>query len=259
MTPPWWAALPPAEARVRCGTGEHVLRWADGRLTAPGHPDADGELVLAALGGEKAECVAMLEAWGSHAGDLDVLALGPRSPADELAVTPELVDELRAAFGPAARSVPMRPGPLRGGARPGARALRGMPMHRLSPEQERARARRVELLSLFALGRDFQFRLSAQVAAAWSGGVPAGPVRDRRNAQPALVAALAGGWPRRRGRGSASTQTKSGPACTRGPGGAASSGTGPGCGRPCPSAGWPGCGRRVSLSPTVTWSSTCSR
>jgi hypothetical protein len=30
------------------------------------------------------------------------------------------------------------------------------------------------------------------VAAAWSGGVPAGPVRDRRNAQPALVAALAG-------------------------------------------------------------------
>ena len=192
MRPPWWAALPPAEARVRCGTGEHVLRWADGRLTAPGHPDAEGELVLAALGGEKAECVAMLEAWGSHADDLDVLVLGPRSPADELAVTPELVDELRAASGPAARSVPMRPGPLRGGARPGARALRGMPMRRLPPEQERARARRVELLSLFALGRDFQVRLSAQVAAAWTGGVPAGPVRDRQNAQPALVAALAG-------------------------------------------------------------------
>jgi hypothetical protein len=199
LGPPWWAALPPAEARIRCGTGEHVLRWAEGRLTAADHADAQGELVLAALGGGKAGCVALLEAWGTHAADLDVLALGPRSPADELAVTPELVDELRMAFGPAARSVPMRPGPaapgpgpLRGGARPGARALRGMPMRRLSPEQERARAQRVELLSLFALGRDFQLRLSAQVAAAWSGGSPDGPARDRRDAQPALAAALAG-------------------------------------------------------------------
>ena len=188
--------------------------------------------MLAALGGDKAECVAMLEAWGAHADDLDVLALGPRSSADELAVTPELVDELRAASGPAARSVPMRPGPapgpapgggaraargpprahpgpvppgpgprayaapgfgsLRGGARPGARPLRGMPVRRLSPEQERARARRVELLSLFALGRDFQQRLSAHVAAAWADGGPAAPVRGQGNAQPALVAALAG-------------------------------------------------------------------
>ena len=208
-----------------------MLRWADGQLHAMDHDDTEGELVLAALGGDKAECVAMLEAWGTHADDLDVLALGPRSRADELVVTPELVDELRAAFGPAARSVPMRPGPasgplpgggparpgtapgspgaappgpgprayaapgfgpLRGGARPRARALRGMPMRRLSPEQERERAQRAELLSLFALGRDFQLRLSAQVAAAWSGGVPAGPARDRGNAQPALVAALAG-------------------------------------------------------------------
>ncbi len=64
----------------------------EGRLSAAGHADADGELVLAALGGDKAECVAMLEAWGAHAADLDVLALGPRSPADELAVTWELVD-----------------------------------------------------------------------------------------------------------------------------------------------------------------------
>ena len=225
MRPPWWAALLPAEARIRCGPGEHVLRWADGRLHATDHDDIEGELVLAALGGDRTECVAMLEAWGTHADDLDVLALGPRSPADELAVTPELVDELRAALGPAARSVPMRPWPapgpasgggpagpgapgtappgpgpsahaapgfgsLRGGVR--ARALRGMPARRLSPEQDRAQARRVELLSLFALGRDFQLRLSAQVAAAWSDDVPAGPARGRGNAQPALVAALAG-------------------------------------------------------------------
>jgi hypothetical protein len=206
VKPPWWAALPAVETRIRCGTGEHVLRWSQGRLHAADHPDAEGELVLAALGGDKAECVAMLEAWGAHADDLDVLALGPRSPADELAVTWELVDELRAAFGRRSGSVPMRPGPAPGGgagtalsyaapsrgARPAARVVRGMPMRRLTPEQERAQARRAELLSLFALGRDFQQRLSAQVVSAWSeDGPPAGP-REPDQARPALVAALTG-------------------------------------------------------------------
>jgi hypothetical protein len=200
-------------------------------MTSPAHDDAEGELVLAALGGDKAECVAMLEAWGAHADDLDVLALGPRSPADDVAVTWDLVDELRAAFGPAPRSVPMRPGPspgrgpgtaqgppgpgprayaapgpgsrpgggpapgvgpLQGGPRPRARAVRGMPARRLSPERERAQARRTELLSLFALGRDFQQRLSAQVASAWSAGSPPGAARELGRAQPALAAALAG-------------------------------------------------------------------
>ena len=195
MRPPWWAALPAVETRIRCGTGEHVLRWSEGRLHAADHPDAEGELVLAALGGDKAECVAMLEAWGAHADDLDVLALGPRSPADELAVTWELVDELRAAFGRRPGSAPMRPGPAPGGgagtfsasgysapprgARPAARVVRGMPMRRLTPEQERAQARRAELLSLFALGRDFQPRLSAQVVSAWSGDEPRPAGRSR--------------------------------------------------------------------------------
>jgi hypothetical protein len=221
VTPPWWAAFPATEARIRCGTGEHVLRWADGQLSAASHADAEGELVLAALGGDRAECVAMLEAWGAHAADLDVLALGPRSPADELAVTWELVDELRALSGPAARSVPMRPGPAPGpssrgpgtapgpvgsrprayaapgtgppvGSRPMARPIRGMPGRRLSPEQERARAQRVELLSLFALGRAFQLRLSAQVASAWSAGAPAGAANRPGSVRPALTAALAG-------------------------------------------------------------------
>ena len=208
MRPPWWAALPAVETRIRCGTGEHVLRWSEGRLHAADHADADGELVLAALGGDKAECVAMLEAWGAHADDLDVLALGPRSPADELAVTWELVDELRAAFGRRPGSSPMRPGPAPGGrpgtfsalsysapplgARATARVVRGMPMRRLTPEQERAQARRAELLSLFALGRDFQPRLSAQVASAWSGDGPPADRRELGPTRPALVAALTG-------------------------------------------------------------------
>ena len=68
-----------------------------------------------------------------------------------------------------------------------------MPMRRLTPEQERARARRAELLSLFALGRDFQPRLSAQVASAWSGDEPRTPTgREPGPARPALVAALTG-------------------------------------------------------------------
>ena len=172
MSVPWWAALRPAQGRIRCGTGQHLLRWADGELTAANHADAEGELVLAALGGDRAECVAMLEAWGAHAADLDVLALGPRSSADELAVTWELVDELRALSGPAARSVPMRPGPAPGPSSRGPGTTRarwardpgptraqdrrrlargrwrgpsGAAGPPLSPEQERARAQRVEL------------------------------------------------------------------------------------------------------------------
>ena len=57
-------------------------------------------------------------------------------------------------------------------------------------EAERAAARRRELLSLLALGTEFQLRLSATVAAAWAdGGSRAG---DRAAGRPALVAALTG-------------------------------------------------------------------
>jgi hypothetical protein len=92
-SPPWWALLPPAEAQVSCGEQTHRLRWAEGRLTAVDHPDAEEELVLAALGGDRSECVDLVEAWGSRGDDLEVLAVGPRSAADELTVTPENVAE----------------------------------------------------------------------------------------------------------------------------------------------------------------------
>jgi hypothetical protein len=197
MNAPWWAAVRPAEARVRCGDAEHLLRWADGRLTAADHPDADGELVLAALGGDKAECVALKEAWAAHRDDLDVLALGPRSPADELAVTWDMVDELRSMLGQQSGFSVLsytRPAPRPGQRMPSARP-RTLPMRRLSAEAERAQARRADLLSLFALGRDFQLLLSGEVAAAWSAGpatAPSTPPRDRAAARPALTAALTG-------------------------------------------------------------------
>jgi hypothetical protein len=198
MSPPWWAAVRPAEARVRCGTSEHVLRWADGRLTAADHPDAEGELVLAALGGDKAECVTLVEAWGAHRDDLDVLALGPRSPADELAITGDLVNELRSVLGQGKsgfRLLSYGPPALRPGQRMPSARPRSLPMRRLSPEAGRAQARRADLLSLFALGRDFQLLLSGEVAAAWSAGpatAPSAPPGDRAAARPALTAALTG-------------------------------------------------------------------
>jgi hypothetical protein len=92
-SPPWWALLPPAEAQVTCGEQAHRLRWAEGLLTAVDHPDAEEELVLAALGGDRSECVDLVEWWGSRGDDLEVLAVGPRSAADELTVTPENVGE----------------------------------------------------------------------------------------------------------------------------------------------------------------------
>ena len=92
-SPPWWALLPPAQAQVSCGDGTHRLRWEQGRLTAVDHPGAEEELVLAALGGDRSECVDLLEWWGKHGDDLEVLAVGPRSAADELTVTPESVAE----------------------------------------------------------------------------------------------------------------------------------------------------------------------
>lgn len=189
MSVPWWAALPPAESRISCGTGQHLMRWVDGQLTAADHPDAEGELVLAALGGDKSECVAMVEAWGAHAADLDVLALGPRSPADQLTVTWDLVRSLRSAISPQ----PGRPpSPAQRPPRPAAARLRprSLPMRPASPEVRRAQARRAELMGLFALGRPFQLALSGTVAAAWSAGP--GPGRDLSAARPALAGALTG-------------------------------------------------------------------
>jgi hypothetical protein len=84
VTAPWWAAFGPAESRVTCEGHRHLIRWADGRLTAASHPDAEGELVMAALGGETARCLEIVQAWGARDDDLEVLAIGPRSAADEV-------------------------------------------------------------------------------------------------------------------------------------------------------------------------------
>jgi hypothetical protein len=234
---PWWAALPPAEAEVACGAQTHRLLWKDGILTASHHPDAEGELVLAALGGERSECIDLVESWGSRGDDLEVLAVGPRAADDELTITADDVAEMQGggwfAYAPLAMRhggvAALRPRRLPrglasyGGFVPGAARRRAVMAHRARAsavfsssashgmvslgsggllrrtrysshqphdEAERAAARRAELLSLLALGAEFQFRLSATVAAAWAdGGSRAG---ERAAGRPALVAALTG-------------------------------------------------------------------
>lgn len=104
MSAPWWAAFGPADTEVSCGAGTHVVRWTDGSLHAVDHPDAEGESVLAALGGEAAPCLELVKSWGQHSDDLMVLAVGPRSADDTLAITTDWLDESGPGRGFAARS-----------------------------------------------------------------------------------------------------------------------------------------------------------
>lgn len=81
----WWAGVPGAETTVECGGSTHRVRWADGRLEAVDHDDAEGERALAALGGEPCRCVELLDAWARHADDLRVLVIASRGPGDVVA------------------------------------------------------------------------------------------------------------------------------------------------------------------------------
>lgn len=217
---PWWRALPALETWIPCGTALHPVRWEDGHLSLPAHPDIEGELVFAAMGGEKAACVDVAEAWRRHAGDLGVLALGPRGPADDVDVTWDDVEEFRSgspnmyrwpssgtmAARVVPRSQPMRsarrqaanpalppsgPRPFRTGGPPRWPPGLGPPVPAAWREElERTRAQRLDILLLFALGPAFQLLLSGMVAATWAGG--GARAAEPRAHRPALEAALTG-------------------------------------------------------------------
>jgi hypothetical protein len=194
---PWFDCLPSCETQVPCGTGRHTVRWEAGSLVLPSHADVESELVLAALGGEKARCVEAAQAWERHADDLSVLAIGPRGPADQIAV--DWDDVLAAAQGGstvagplgAARTKPMRPASQPGSAsQPGPSLPRGGTRQRRVPEERlAAQRRRDDLLSLLALGYGFQVRLMGQVAATHAAQLAAG---GGERVRPALVAAITG-------------------------------------------------------------------
>jgi hypothetical protein len=199
---PWFTGLPSCETEVPCGTGRHTVRWEAGSLRLPSHADVEGELVLAALGGEKARCVELAEAWARHADDLSVLAIGPRGPADEITVGWADVAEAAQAGGWYAyapgtgrRTGPLRPQP----PQPGQLASQSGPtMARVAARQQKiqdemltAQRRRNDILSLLALGYGFQCRLIGQVAAAHAARLGDQP-DDAERVRPALVAAIAG-------------------------------------------------------------------
>ena len=157
--------------------------------------------MLAALGGEKARCVELAEAWARHADDLSVLAIGPRGPADEIAVG---WDDVIAA----AQDVP-GPRPLRVpglASRPGPTMARVTARQRQMQEEALAvQRRRNDILSLLALGYGFQVRLIGQVAATHAvrlngrdgsaghgGTTPLAPPEGGKQVRPALVAAITG-------------------------------------------------------------------
>jgi hypothetical protein len=222
MTSPWWAAFGPAQTQVECGAGQHVIRWQDGQLQAADHPDAEGELVLAALGGDATPCLELASAWGKHGDDLAVLAISPRSPADKLTFSPDSLEEINAARiaansgsggggvigGMSARRLAAS---RRGGGGFAAASARGpgwargraagqhRPMMRRRPMVRLGRWPRsgmepdsslAEMIWLLILGAPFQFRLSAAVAHAWSAE---GEHASRAGQQSAaLTAALTG-------------------------------------------------------------------
>ena len=207
----WFGCLPGCEARVPCGQGTHAVRWEAGSLWLPEHPDAEAEAVLAALGGEKARCIEVAQAWARHADDLSVLAIGPRGPADDIVIG---WDDVAAAQQGAAggfvftgsavgRPVGVRPtaGRPAAGLHPPVPAAglhpsvpAGVQRRRLRAQEELEliRRRRTDMLSLLALGYGFQVRLAGHVAAAHAdAGAGSGQAAEGR-ARPALVAAMTG-------------------------------------------------------------------
>ena len=187
---PWFTSLPPCETLVPCGQGQHSVRWEAGELRLPSHADPEAELVLAALGGDKARCVEIAEAWQRHTADLTVLGIGPRGPADEVVVTWDDVD----AAEQAARGGTGGPG--RWGWRlaspPRAAMARAAIRHQQYQEEAgEASQRRLDMLSLLALGTGFQVRLAGQVVAAHADRLDE-PDELGRTIRSVLIAALAG-------------------------------------------------------------------
>jgi hypothetical protein len=187
---PWFTSLPPCETLVPCGQGRHAVRWEAGELRLASHADLEAELVLVALGGEKARCVEIAGAWRRHTADLTVLGLGPRSAADEVAVSWDDVDAAeQAARGGAG-------GPGRWGWRlaspPRAAMARAAVRHQQYQEEAGdASQRRLDMLSLLALGTGFQVRLIGQVVAAHADRLDESDEHGH-SIRPALKAALAG-------------------------------------------------------------------
>jgi hypothetical protein len=182
MTDPWHAPLSPAQTRVPCGEGQHTIRWVAGELELTDHPDAEAELVLAVLGGGKPECVRITEAWQRRVSDIDLLMVLPRSDADELHVTWE---DVQAAASSGRTSIAMS-GPGAPGLRaalPAGQLPASAPprIRQMQAAAQEIHARQLDILTVLAMGHEFQKRLVGSIVAGAADGTT-----------PALAAALAG-------------------------------------------------------------------
>jgi hypothetical protein len=180
----WFSCLPPCQTQVPCGQGWHTVRWEAGALVLPEHPDAEGELVLAALSGEKAGCIELAQAWARHIDDLSLLGIGPRGAVNETAVTWADVKDAAEAT-PQGRAVRPRLRPMQLASPPSVSASVTARRQQAEQELEQARLRRQDVLSLLALGYDFQVRLAGHVTAAHADHLTA-------RVRPPLVAAMTG-------------------------------------------------------------------
>ncbi|HWF72641.1 MAG TPA: hypothetical protein VG186_04805 [Solirubrobacteraceae bacterium] len=173
---PWWLGLGPAQAPIPCGEHTHRLRWEQGALRAMDHDDPEAERALAALGGQRCQCVEVLDAWSRHEADPRVLVLASRGAADPLAARADWTAQLGSLV-PAAISAlstvppapkrqllrlpyPRRPpGPALPGRPGSASPPPGGPLP-LGSDSESA------LVALLGLGGGLPDRLVATVAAA---------------------------------------------------------------------------------------------
>jgi hypothetical protein len=212
----WFDSLPAADTTVPCGTGRHTVRWEAGRLSLSAHPDAEAEMVLGALGGDKPGCVTLAETWARHADDLAVLTAGPRCAADRVSVDWADIEELRGQL--PARWTELLSGTTPGqatSATPTAAVRRATQIHYRATghvaggrpqafagfagsgmlpgsgmaDLVRRQLLQIELLQLLALGPEFQFRLAGMVTAAWAGSDRA---TDRGSRRPELSGVLTG-------------------------------------------------------------------
>ena len=187
---PWYTPLPPCQTTVPCGQGRHVIRWEAGELRLANHGDLEAELVLAALGDLDAPRLLPAEAWGRHVTDLTVLTVWPRDPAAGIEVSWDDVDAARQAA-QGGWAVP-RHGAMKLASPPTAAiAMAAVRRRRYQQEAGQASQRRLDMLSLLALGTGFQIRLSGQVAAAYAGRLDE-PDEHGRNVRSVLTAALSG-------------------------------------------------------------------
>lgn len=175
------------ETRVPCGEGRHTIRWAAGDLELVDHPDAEAEQVLAALGGGTPECIRIAESWHRRSQDIELLMVLPRSDDDQVTVS---WDDVAATRSPRRTSVAMSgpPGrPIPAGLSASAPAY----IRQMQSAVQEAHARQVDILTVLALGHEFQKRLVGTIVASVGDAQP-GVRQPPGEAPPALAAALAG-------------------------------------------------------------------